>query len=56
MCSTNFTQSIRNDIGLMFARFHTEKMVLGLDIKTTMRKRGWIKIPPYYYLPGAPNN
>lgn len=55
LCSTNLSQSIRNDIGLMFARFHTEKMVFGMELKTAMRKRGWIKVPPYYYPPGAPS-
>jgi hypothetical protein len=56
MCSTNMTQSIRNDIGLMWARFHAEKMIFGMELKTAMRKRGWIKVPPYYYPPGAPSN
>lgn len=56
MCSTNMSQCIRNDIGLMWARFHSEKMVFGMELKTAMRKRGWIKVPPYYYPPGAPTN
>jgi hypothetical protein len=56
MCSTNMSQSIRNDIGLMWARFHAEKMIFGMELKTAMRKRGWIKDPPYYYPPGAPSN
>jgi hypothetical protein len=55
LCSTNMSQSIRNDIGLMWARFHTEKMIFGMELKTAMRKRGWIKVPPYYYPPGAPS-
>ncbi|WP_066259326.1 DUF3231 family protein [Neobacillus drentensis] len=56
MCATNISQSIRSDIGLMWARFQVEKMIFGLELKTAMRKRGWIKVPPYYYTPGAPNN
>lgn len=56
MCSTNMSQSIRSDIGVMWARFHAEKMVFGFELKTAMRKRGWIKVPPYYYPPGAPTN
>jgi hypothetical protein len=55
MCATNTSQSIRNDIGLMWARFQGEKMVLGMELKIAMRKRGWIKAPPYYYPPGAPS-
>lgn len=56
ICSTNMTQCVRNDLGLMWARFHAEKMVFGMELKTAMRKRGWIKVPPYYYPPGAPGN
>jgi len=56
MCATNMSQSIRNDIGLMWARFQAEKMVFGMELKTAMRKRGWLKVPPYYYPPGAPKN
>jgi hypothetical protein len=56
MCSTNMSQSVRNDIGLMWARFHAEKMIFGMELKTAMRYRGWIKVPPYYYPPGAPGN
>ncbi|WP_245954364.1 DUF3231 family protein [Paenibacillus flagellatus] len=48
------TQSIRNDVGLMFAQFQAEKMAFGASLKALMRKRGWIKIPPYYYPPGRP--
>lgn len=56
MCATNTSQSIRNDIGLMWARFQAEKMILGMEVKLVMRKRSWIKYPPSYIPPGAPNN
>ncbi|MDQ0200794.1 DUF3231 family protein [Neobacillus ginsengisoli] len=56
MASSNLAESIRSDIGLMWARFHAEKMVFGMELKTAMRKRGWIKVPPYYYPQGAPRN
>jgi len=49
------SQAIRNDVGIMFAQFQAEKMVLGANVKAMLRERGWIKIPPYYYPPGAPN-
>lgn len=55
MCATNTSQSIRNDIGLMWARFQAEKMIHGMEVKLAMRNRGWIKYPPYYIPPGAPN-
>lgn len=54
MCSTNISQSIRNDIGVMWVRFHTEKCIYGMELKTKIRKHGWLKVPPYYYPPGAP--
>lgn len=56
MCSSNISQSIRSDIGLMWIKFHSEKSIYGMDVKTKMREHGWIKVPPYYYPPGAPNN
>ncbi|MFC0273151.1 DUF3231 family protein [Metabacillus herbersteinensis] len=56
MCSSNISQCIRSDIGLMWIRFHSEKAIYGMDVKTKMREHGWIKVPPYYYPPGAPNN
>jgi hypothetical protein len=51
--ATASAQSVRNDVGLMFAQFQAEKMILGTNVKAMMRKRGWLKIPPYYYPPGA---
>lgn len=48
------SQSVRNDIGYLFVKFLGEKLVLGTNIKAMMMNRGWIKIPPYYYPPGAP--
>jgi hypothetical protein len=56
MCATNMSQSVRSDIGLMWTNFLYEKSILGFKLKTIMRKRGWIKVPPYYYPPGMPNN
>lgn len=56
ICSTNISQSIRSDVGLMWIRFHSEKAIFGMDLKTKMREHGWIKVPPYFYPPGAPNN
>lgn len=54
MCSTNISQSVRSDVGLMWVRFHMEKCIYGMELKTKMREHGWIKMPPYYYSPGAP--
>ena len=39
MCSTNMGQSIRTDIGLMWLKFHTEKVILGSKIKILMQQK-----------------
>lgn len=53
-CATSASQSIRNDIGILFTQCMLEKMKFGTSLKDLMRKRGWIKVPPYYYPPGMP--
>lgn len=55
-CATSLSQSIRHDVGLMFGQFMNEKIVFGDELKTLMRERSWIKVPPYYYPPGLPQN
>jgi hypothetical protein len=55
LCTNGTIKSIRNDVMLMFSEFLTQKMIFGINIKNMMRKRGWIKIPPYYNPPGIPN-
>jgi len=56
MCATGAAQSLRNDVGLMFFEFQTETMKYGAILKSIMKKRGWLKVPPYYYPPGKPNS
>lgn len=46
--------SIRNDVGMMFLGFYLDWVTFGTTLKTLMRKRGWLKVPPYYYPPGSP--
>lgn len=53
-CASAASQSIRNDIGALFTQCMLEKMKFGTSLKDLMRKRGWIKSPPYYYPPGLP--
>ncbi|MDH5160943.1 DUF3231 family protein [Heyndrickxia oleronia] len=53
-CATAASQSIRNDIGTLFTTCMLEKMKFGTSLKDAMRRRGWIKVPPYYYPPGMP--
>jgi hypothetical protein len=53
-CAASASQSIRNDVSMMFTHAMIEKMKFGTEVKEMMRKRGWIKVPPYYYPPGMP--
>ncbi|WP_421378376.1 DUF3231 family protein [Bacillus salacetis] len=54
-CAAAASQSIRNDVGMLFTQCMLEKMKFGTEVKEVMRKKGWIKVPPYYYPPGMPN-
>ncbi|WP_456274637.1 DUF3231 family protein [Bacillus sp. AK031] len=53
-CAASASQSIRNDVGMLFTQCMIEKMKFGTELKGVMRKKGWIKVPPYYYPPGMP--
>ncbi|MGP4071106.1 DUF3231 family protein [Piscibacillus sp. B03] len=55
MCGGAASQSVRTDVGIMFLKFQIDKFSLGMKAKSLMRKRGWLKIPPYYHPPGAPS-
>lgn len=47
------SESIRTDVGLLFIQFQAEKFVFAARLKHLMRKRGWIKVPPFYVPPGS---
>ncbi|UUZ79871.1 DUF3231 family protein [Paenibacillus sp. P26] len=47
-------ESVRMDVGIMFTQFQGEKLVFAAKLKHSMRKRGWIRIPPFYVPPGSP--
>ncbi|AND40411.1 MULTISPECIES: DUF3231 family protein [Cytobacillus] len=53
-CAKGQADAIRNDLGLMWTEFFLEWTAIGATVKTLMRKRGWLKVPPYYYTPGSP--
>ncbi|TMN23352.1 DUF3231 family protein [Lentibacillus cibarius] len=55
MCAASASQSLRTDVGLMFLKFQTEKLSLAFKAKELMQKKGWLKVPPFYQPPGAPN-
>lgn len=54
MCTAAASQCLRTDIGLMFLKFQTDKLSLGFKAKELMQKKGWLKVPPHYHPPGAP--
>jgi spore coat protein CotF len=47
------SESIRTDVGFLFIQFQTEKLAFATRLKHLMRKRGWIRIPPFYVPPGS---
>ncbi|MCM2535771.1 DUF3231 family protein [Neobacillus pocheonensis] len=55
ICATAITQAIRNDVSLMWVEFLQEYMTLGANVKTLVKRRGWLKVPPSYHPPGLPN-
>ncbi|PLR96871.1 DUF3231 family protein [Bacillus sp. T33-2] len=55
MCASSQSQAVRTDIGLMFVEFQAELLTFGASVKTLMRRRGWIRVPPYYNPPGLPD-
>ncbi|MBM7660263.1 hypothetical protein JOC85_001030 [Bacillus mesophilus] len=47
-CALGNSQSIRTDVGLIWIELYTEMLTFGATTKSLLRKRGWIKVPPYY--------
>ncbi|WP_100013347.1 DUF3231 family protein [Lentibacillus sediminis] len=48
-CGTSIAQCIRNDVAIMFLEIQTEVLKFNTPFKEQMKKKGWLKIPPYYY-------
>jgi hypothetical protein len=42
------TESVRADVGMMFAKYQIMKVTYSITFKDLMKKRGWLHIPPYY--------
>ncbi|WP_404328732.1 DUF3231 family protein [Mesobacillus maritimus] len=53
-CAKSQADALRHDIGMLWVQFHSEWVSFGTTLKVLMRKRGWLKVPPYYYPPGSP--
>ena len=47
-CSTVMGQSIREDIALIFGKFHTQKAMLGGKLLRLNKEKGWLVPPPLH--------
>lgn len=47
-CSTLMGQSIREDIALLFGKFHTQKATLGAKLLRLNKEKGWLVPPPLH--------
>jgi hypothetical protein len=52
-CASVQAQAIRSDVGMIWAEFQSEMLTFSATLKALMAKRGWLKIPPYYYPSGS---
>lgn len=55
-CATGQAQSIRLDVGMMWAEFQSEMLTFSASLKLMLRQRGWLKIPPFFYPSGGSNS
>jgi hypothetical protein len=47
-CSLVLGQCLREDIAMMFGKFHTDKMLFGLKLLRMNKEKGWIIPPPLH--------
>lgn len=52
--STMIGQAIREDIAMMFGKFHTEKAAFGAKVLRLNKEKGWL-VPPPLHQPSAKN-
>lgn len=46
MCSQIMGQSVREDVGVLFEKYHTKKAALGLKMLRMSKEKGWLVPPP----------
>lgn len=46
VCSQSMGMSIREDLGAMYMKFHTQMAALGLAVLKLNKKKGWLVPPP----------
>jgi hypothetical protein len=47
--SGGLVQSLREDIGALFFKFQVQFLGEGYALRSLMKQRGWLKVPPYHY-------
>ncbi|MBO0962656.1 DUF3231 family protein [Neobacillus sp. MM2021_6] len=53
-CATSSSQTLRSDVGLIWAEYLQELITFLTTFKSLLKKRGWLKVPPPYYSSGLP--
>ncbi|NHN35252.1 DUF3231 family protein [Paenibacillus agricola] len=53
LCGQAVSQSLRTDVSLILLKSMGRLIQYSAPYRSMMRKRGWIKTPPYYYPPGG---
>ncbi|KMJ57510.1 hypothetical protein AB685_16010 [Bacillus sp. LL01] len=54
-CAQAMSKTIRTDVGLLFFSIQVNLMKFAAPLKNLMKSRGWLRVPPHYRPPGAPN-
>ncbi|PFA62858.1 hypothetical protein CN378_17610 [Bacillus sp. AFS015802] len=54
-CAQAMSKTVRTDVGLMFFSIQINLMKFAAPLKNLMISRGWLRIPPKYNPPGAPD-
>ncbi|MCA0149797.1 DUF3231 family protein [Rossellomorea vietnamensis] len=53
-CAQAMSKTVRTDVGLMFFSIQINLMKFAAPLKNLMISRGWLRVPPFYNPPGAP--
>ncbi|BFT69428.1 DUF3231 family protein [Paenibacillus sp. P36] len=53
LCGQGVSQGLRTDVTIILLRSMSRLLQFSAPYRSLMRKRGWIKPPPYYYPPGV---
>ncbi|CAG7657467.1 DUF3231 family protein [Paenibacillus allorhizosphaerae] len=56
LCGQAVSQCLRTDVALILLRSMSRLLQYSAPYRSMMRKRGWLKTPPYYYPPGGPSS